>query len=147
MSFSIQNSSFSFEEKLISFLPSKGFYNIGDIITPNSSNYSAIFNVDNSQSPVTLNLDVNNSSSNIGNILNIMITVVSPGSNDIILNLSSNFYRISNGNEVSTLNIGNYRRLVLVFTFDGTFYVSTYDTFSDAPIIQDGPNNGGVGAV
>jgi hypothetical protein len=127
MSFAIQNNISYLNDRLFSISPSNNVYNIGDIVYPRTSNYSAIFNIDNSSGPIVWNLSVDKNLATVGDILNIMLVVSNPGLNLVTLNLSSDFYTTVCGNEKSSLSVGEYARLVLVFTYDGNAYISTYD--------------------
>lgn len=129
MSFSVQNSFDYLNNKINSLIPVSFKYNVNDVVDTNGyMNYSAIFNIDNSSSPVIWDLDVNTSKSKIGDILNIIALPTNPGGlNLITVNLSSNFYLTKCGSPNSTVDITLLERTVTPFTFDGTKYVCTID--------------------
>jgi hypothetical protein len=94
-------------------------------ITPTSDNHIVqLAQIDNSGGQVDFTLDVDTTSSNLNDLLIVMLTISNPGTNIVNMSLSNNFYYIFNGVYAATTDIENFQRLVIQFTFDGTKFVN-----------------------
>lgn len=91
-------------------------------IYPNGNkNVVAKFIVDNSISSSILNIDISITEETlVGDTFVLMIKQILYNENNVIFNLSDNFFYSSN-------NLLGIERLVVKFIFDGEKYVSTYD--------------------
>lgn len=137
--FSIQNNLYS--ENILSKNLNSNFFRVGNIITSptltNGSSYTIIPNggitniilgtLDNSSSNISIDLDIDTTNSEIGDIINIYFKISNPGSNNVNINLSSSFYYTQCGGYQANPNFNSFERLALPFIFDGEKFVNTYD--------------------
>jgi hypothetical protein len=146
MSFAIQSDISYLDGQVSSISPSYGVYNIGDIVYPRTSNYSAIFNIDNSSGPIVWNLSVDKNLATICDVLNIIMRT-SNNSNTVTLNLNSSVFYTKCGESINTLVVNNLKKRVIKFIYDGVRYVGCgINCISDDDIIGGGDNSGGIGA-
>jgi len=101
-------------------------------IHPNGNrNVVGKFIVDNSKSSVNLNIDVDiTEETSVGDTLVLMIKQLFYEKNNIIFNLSDNFFYVTCGevnNTNNQLNENTSERIVIKFIFDGEKYVCSYD--------------------